>query len=506
MAFRGDQGLRPMPSLTPRIIPRSSPGVYLTEDTYGAAPTALAQHGNVYVLGTCTGADFPTNQPTFIESYADFLARAISSPSAAAIQSFFDQRSGAGLYFVAVKPRQEATLTAATFSSGTVLSITAGLATVTYTCAAGETAATAANSLGDKINKELAGYLTYYPGTPATLRFPIGQTVTASPGLTLGAPATAAAPKALDVADAIKLSFVPELGQGYICAPEFYAAFTLQAERTALQQALEALASDPRYYWISVVDFGLATINAASIVSAARAERQLMISPKGHSWAVFPYLINLAGTKIPPSLAMIGVALRRARAEGFAQPPAGTSYPLYGVTGLSGDITNVVQDVLNPLGINCIRSLPARGIVVYGARTLSANSYYTFAATRVILNVLAGTLRNSFDSVVFSLIDGQGVLLSRIKQRAANVCEILRQGGALYGPTPDEAYLVVCDASNNPGLTLDTGTVNLDVVVKVSPTMEVLNISLSATSLATTLLEVTAAGEVTPPQGAGNVR
>jgi phage tail sheath protein FI len=230
-------------------------------------------------------------------------------------------------------------------------------------------------------------------------------------------------------------------------------------------------------------------------VNAAQTERATYASPRGNSWVSYPYVKNLLDANVPSSLALVGVALRRARSEGFAQPPAGTAYPIYGIKGLSVNITSDIQDQLNPLGINCLRTLPGRGTVVYGARTLSTSPFYIFAATRVILNVLAGSLRNSFDGVVFSLVDGQGVLFSRIKQTAANLCERLRLGGALYGSSPEEAYLVICDSTNNLGDSLDQGLVNLDVIVKPSPTLEALNITLSRASLATTLVEIQAAGD-----------
>lgn len=480
----------------PKLVQRNSPGVYLNEDTYGAVPAVLKDHGNVYVLGTCTSSTFPYNVPVYIANYTDFISQCISSPSAAAVELFFNQRSGSGLYFVRVAPRQQSSLTATTFSAGTVLSVTAGAATVTYTCLATETAATATAALGAKINRELAGVISFYSDLSGSyLRYPVGTTPTVSPSLTLGAAATATTPRAYDVADAINFSFVPENGQGYLCAPEFFQSFTAQAERTALQLAMEAFVSDPRFYWVAVVDFGQATATATYLVNAAQSERATFVSPRGNSWAVFPYVKNTVGALVPASLAMVGVALRRARAEGFAQPPASANYPVYGVSGLSANITTNIQDQLNPRGINCLRELPARGVVVYGARTLSPSSYYTFAATRVILNVLAGSLRTSFDSIVFSLVDGQGVLFSRIRQTAANVCEILRQAGALYGATPDQAYLVICDSTNNPPDQLDAGTVGLDVVVKPSPTLEVLNITLSRSSLNTVLVEVAASGD-----------
>lgn len=486
-----------MPALT-RIIQRNTPGTYVSEDTYGAIPALLSDFGTCYVMGTCTAAGFPFNTPVYISNFLDFTTQTVSSPSTAAVQLFFDQRSGSGFYFVRVAPRQQTAITVATFSAGTILSLTVSGATVSYTCVAGETALTAADNLGNVINTSLAGSVSYIrvSSVLAYVRTVAGVTATASGTVALAAPTTGATPLALDVADSLRYSLQPELQQGYICAPEFYQAYTLQADRTMLQLQMEAFVADPRYYWVSVVDMGQAvSTTQAMFVNAAQTERATYVSPRGNSWVSFPYVKNLTGTDVPSSLVTIGVALRRQRSEGFTQPPAGTSYPIYGIQAPSILISADQQGQLNPLGINCIRVLPGRGTVLYGARTLSVNPYYRFAATRVILNVLAGSLTDAFDSILFTLVDGQGVLFSRIRQTANNFCEQLRLAGGLFGVTPAEAYLVVCDLTNNTLDSLETGAVYLDVIVKPSPTMEVINITLSRASLSTVLVEVVSAGD-----------
>ena len=484
-------------AIVPKLIQRNAPGVYVSEATYGATPAKLANHSAVYVLGTCTSSTFPFNTPIYISNFEDFTTQCISSPSSAAVKLFFDQRSGSGLYFIRVAPRQQATLNATTFTPGTVLTFTLSGINVTYTCVTGDTALTATDKLGQAIGSQLSGIVSYYRESPtvAHVRTVAGSTPTVGTGLTLGAPAVNTTPRALDVADSIKFSFVPEHEQGYLCAPEFFQAFTLQSERTALQLQMESLCADPKYYWVAVIDFGQATVTNTFAVNAAQVERLTFVSPRGNSATAYPYLVTNADVIVPSSLAVIGVALRRARAEGFIQPPAGVNYPIYGVKGTTVNITADMQEQLNPRGINCIRTLPARGVVVYGARTLSPDPYYTFLADRVILNVLAGTLRSSFDSAIFSLVDGMGALLSRIKQTSDNVCEILRLAGGLYGATPQEAYLNVCDLTNNTLEGLQTGTANLECIAKISPTLEALNVTLSKASLSTVLVEVVASGD-----------
>lgn len=483
----------------PKLIQRSSPGTFVNEDVFGSVPTNLSSHAAVYVLGTCTAAGFPFNTPVFISNYQDFVTQTISSPSAAAIELFFNQRTGTGLFFTRVAPRQQSSLTAVTFAPGTLLTLTVATAVVTYTCVTGDNATTAIDKLGALVNQSLAGSVSFYrDATGAYLRYAVGVTPTANASFTIAAPVTGGTPRPYDVSDAIVSTYVPENAQGYICAPEFFQGYTAQLDRTALQLQLEALASNPSYYWVAVVDMGSANGTTQNLaVNNAQVERSSYVSPRGNSWVSFPYVKNLVGADVPSSLALIGVAIRRARAEGFIQPPAGVSYPVYGITGTSIQVTAVMQDVLNPLGINCIRTLPARGTVVYGARTLSVNPFYRFAATRVILNVLAGTLDGAFDSFILSLVDGQGTMLGRVKTTAINICELLRQAGGLYGATPQEAYLVICDNTNNTLDSLESGTVNLDVIVKPSPTLEALNITLSRASLGSVLVEITASGDTT---------
>ncbi len=483
-----------------------TPGTYVSEDTYGAVPAILNTHDTCYVLGSSTKDGAPVNVPTFISSMDDFTNVFGASPSAAAIQLFFDQRSGYGLYFVNVGMRQERTVTVSTFTAGTVLTLTIDGYAISYTCVTDDTATTSRDALGALVNQQLPNTASYY-SADGVLRYNEGLTVTSSASVTLGTATTVSTVKAKDVSDVINQSFEPEMPQGYLCAPEFFQSFTSLSDRTFLQSVMEAHCSSPDYYWVAIIDCGATTATSTTggtAINAAIAERNTFNSPRGNSWYYFPYLKNIMGTLVPASLAVIGVALRRTRAQGFTQPPAGVSFPLYGVSDVSFKVTSPIQSQLNPLGINCIRRLPAgKGIVVYGARTLSTSSYYRFGSVRVILNVLAGSLKKAFDNLLFTLIDGQGVLFSRIKQTAAAYCERLRLAGALYGASPSDAYLVVADLTNNSLASLESGQVNVDVICKPSPTLEVLSITLSRASLGTVLGEITSAGstEAIKPSG-----
>src|SRR3712207_5885202 len=92
----------------------------------------------------------------------------------------------------------------------------------------------------------------------------------------------------------------------------------------------------------------------------------------------FPYLRVTdpdpaqAGRKIdmPPAGAVAGVYARTDVQRGVWKAPAGTDASLAGVPELSLKLTDLENGRLNPLGVNCLRSFPIIGRVVWGARTL----------------------------------------------------------------------------------------------------------------------------------------
>jgi phage tail sheath protein FI len=244
---------------------------------------------------------------------------------------------------------------------------------------------------------------------------------------------------------------------------------------------MEALCSSEGFAWNCFVDSG--PPSAIVNVAQADAESALYTSAQGHLAFYSNYMVDLEGRLVPPSAAVAGIYLARASAEGFQQPAAGGKYPIKGISGLQWQLTKAQQAVSNPLGNNLLRYLPNQGNLVYGSRTRSNSPYYKFVNTRVILNVLIGTLRGAFDELVFSAVDGRGVLFSRIRETAEAICYRLYQGGALFGATPDEAFFCQCNDANNPDLDLEDGVVRLDCYVAPVPTMERLLINVVRTAI-----------------------
>ena len=204
-----------------------------------------------------------------------------------------------------------------------------------------------------------------------------------------------------------------------------------------------------------------------------------------------PYILNEQRFWVSPTPFAAGVAVRRYRSEGFQYPPAGVKYRLRGALEAQIKICSAEQDVSNPLGINALRTLPgypSTDIYIWGGRTRvnrqdAAQKLYQFVNTRVILNVIYGSLKNAFDSEIFSVVDGQNVLFTKLRAIAEALLYTLWVGGALFGSQPRDAYAVICDRRNNPSLTLEDGIVQISVFVVPVPTLERIQLELVRVSI-----------------------
>lgn len=468
------------------------PGVYLAEGTYGQIPQGIASHNAVYWLGYSSQAGAPIDVPTFCQSPTDFVTVFGASLSLAAVNLFFKQLPGNGIWFINVRPRSTRSLTIGTVTVGAVYSVTLGGFLVSYTAVTGDDEAKILAGLAQAVNQS-ANHLATLIGS--TLRLQDSTTtVVGSANVTIGAVvASPAYPRVQDALDSLDVAIADaDLPQGFLIAPEFFQSATTLADHTALAQGLEAKAADPRFNLVAIADCRETTatqLTGSGAVNLALQERAQLSSPKGHLVYYFPYFKDLNETLVPPSPVVAGVALRRYRSEGYRQPVAGIKYPVYGVSDPSFPVTDNIQAQLNPKGINCMRRIRDKGVVIFGARTLSTSPFYTFMTTRVIFNVLGRSIDNALDELVFSSIDGQGALFGQVKATCIGICERLRIAGALFGASPQDAYLVVCDLSNNPALDLDNGKLAVDVYAKPSPTLEIVGVRLFRTALGQSLTE-----------------
>ena len=169
---------------------------------------------------------------------------------------------------------------------------------------------------------------------------------------------------------------------------------------------------------------------------------------------------------VPPSGHMAGIWARSDATRGVHKAPA--NEVVRGAIQLETNITRSEHDLLNPNGINAIRSFPGRGIRVWGARTLSSDPAWRYINVRRLFNFLEESIMGGTQWVVFEPNDYD--LWQRIRRTIASFLVRQWRDGALFGATPGEAFYVKCDDETNPSEFIDAGQVTCEIgVAPVKP-------------------------------------
>jgi Bacteriophage tail sheath protein len=164
-----------------------------------------------------------------------------------------------------------------------------------------------------------------------------------------------------------------------------------------------------------------------------------------------------------PCGAVAGVMARTDAARGVWKAPAGIDATLAGVSDLTVILTNDENGELNPLGVNCLRSFPVIGRVVWGARTLRGADEladeYKYVPVRRLALFLEESLYRGTQWVVFEPNDEP--LWAQIRLNLGAFMQGLFRQGAFQGSTPQAAYFVKCDAETTTPNDQNLGRVNI---------------------------------------------
>jgi phage tail sheath protein FI len=172
------------------------------------------------------------------------------------------------------------------------------------------------------------------------------------------------------------------------------------------------------------------------------------------------------GKFVPPSGHMAGIWARTDDTRGVHKAPA--NEVVRGALSLEIQITKGEHDQLNPVGINCIRAFPGRGIRVWGARTLSSDPAWRYLNVRRLFNYVEESILEGTQWVVFEPNDLN--LWQRTKRTINAFLARVWLDGALFGATPAEAFWVKCDGENNTSETIDAGQLIVEIgIAPVKP-------------------------------------
>jgi len=166
-----------------------------------------------------------------------------------------------------------------------------------------------------------------------------------------------------------------------------------------------------------------------------------------------------------PCGAVAGVMARTDADRGVWKAPAGLAATLVGVPQLSVPLTDNENGELNPLGINCLRAMPAAGRVVWGARTLEGDdrlaSEWKYIPVRRTALYIEESLYRGLQWVVFEPNDEP--LWAQIRLNAGAFMHNLFRQGAFQGQSPKDAYFVKCDKETTTQNDINLGVVNIIV-------------------------------------------
>ena len=162
---------------------------------------------------------------------------------------------------------------------------------------------------------------------------------------------------------------------------------------------------------------------------------------------------------LPPSGHLAGIWARNDNTRGVHKAPA--NEVVQGAVGLAYQCTKGEQDTLNPIGVNCIRAFPGRGIRVWGARTLSSNPSWRYINVRRLFNYVEKSIENGTQWVVFE--PNNRKLWARVNRDVSSFLRMVWRDGALFGSTPAEAFYVKCDDELNPPESRDLGRLVVEI-------------------------------------------
>ena len=182
-----------------------------------------------------------------------------------------------------------------------------------------------------------------------------------------------------------------------------------------------------------------------------------------HPWLTVYDPLDKKNINIPPSGSVIGIYARSDNSRGVHKAPA--NEVVRGCTGLSVPFNKGEQDILNPKGVNLIRSFPGQGIRVWGARTASSDPSWKYVNVRRLFIFLEESIKANTNWVVFEPNDEK--LWSRVKRTIDGFLRSVWRDGALAGTTEADAFYCEIGPSTMSQADIDNG--RLICVIGVAP-------------------------------------
>lgn len=182
-----------------------------------------------------------------------------------------------------------------------------------------------------------------------------------------------------------------------------------------------------------------------------------------HPWLEVFDPLDKKNIAIPPSGSVLGIYARSDTSRGVHKAPANET--VRACVGLDCQFNKGEQDILNPKGVNLIRTFPGQGIRVWGARTASSDASWKYINVRRLFIFIEETIKANTNWAVFEPNDE--VLWVRVKRTIDVFLTGLWRTGALAGSAPSEAFFVNVGRNTMSQDDIDNG--RLICVIGVAP-------------------------------------
>ncbi len=169
--------------------------------------------------------------------------------------------------------------------------------------------------------------------------------------------------------------------------------------------------------------------------------------------------------EFPPCGFVAGICAGIDATRGVWKAPAGLDASLRGASAPAIPMNDAENGQLNPRAINSVRTFPAQGTVLWGARTLygddARGSEWKYVPVRRMALFMEESLARGLRWVAFEPNDEP--LWAQIRLNVGAFLQRLFTRGAFQGSTPRDAYFVKCDLETTTQADVNLGIVNIEV-------------------------------------------
>lgn len=199
----------------------------------------------------------------------------------------------------------------------------------------------------------------------------------------------------------------------------------------------------------------------------------------------YPHVVIPDGTgtrTISPEGYVAAVRARAHEAVGYWRKPFGDIAQTRWVIGTVTPVNTAVNNQLNDARINGIVTTGTK-VRLYGWASLSANPEMLALSARDVLNNVARDVKAVVEPYVGETIDGKGHLTSRVSAEVEGLLAPIADAGGFFALVNgddeiDPGFKVVVDQTNNPLSSLDQNILNVTVLLRLSPTADLIKVEI----------------------------